>query len=90
MKRVLKAQWEKLKPKYPQIIKIPKDNKHLLKGDFEPLYTITLKEPVRMEDGTPMWFENSSEEIWLRFGYKNLDARFISDERLSMEYIRAT
>ncbi len=90
LKRVLNEQYEKLKPQYPKDIKIPKDTAHLLRQDFEPEYVIHLEDVPRMEDGTPMWFETSEDQCWLRFGYNNMDARFISDQKLSMEYIRAT
>ena len=90
LKRVLTTRFEELKPQYPQTIKIPKETKYLLKGDFEPEQTIILNEPVRMEDGTPMWFDTSESQLYLRFGYTNCDARYISSIKLDMEFIRAT
>lgn len=87
--RVLEERWDKLQPQFPMDIKIPKENKYLLKGDFDPEYVIHLDEPIRREDGTPMWFENSSDEVFLRFGYTNCDARYICDQKMNMEFIHA-
>lgn len=86
MNRVLTEQFENLKPKYPQVIRIPKPMPSLLQGDFEPAYEITLNEPIKL-NGTPIWFESAANESFLRFGYKNLDARKIGDDKLSMEFI---
>lgn len=90
LKRVLTERWEKEKPEFPMTIRIAKENKYLLKGDFEPAQIITLEEPLRREDGTPVWFSSTANEAFLRFGYKNCDARYISDSKLDMEFIRAT
>lgn len=90
LKRVLGTQWEKLKPQFPMDIKIPKPNRYLLQKDFEPAQVIHLEEPLRMEDGTPVWFENTMDQAYLRFGYENMDARFISSQKFDMEFIRAT
>lgn len=87
LKRVLETQWEKEAPTFPMDIKIPKPNKYLLQKDFEPAQIIHLEEPVRMSDGTPMWFENTMDQAYLRFGYDNMDARYICRQRFSMEYI---
>lgn len=87
LKRVLETAWEKEKPQFPMDIKIPKPNKYLLKKDFEPAQIIHLEEPVRMSDGTPMWFETTMDQAFLRFGYDNLDARYISKQKFNMEYI---
>ena len=89
LSRILKERFEKLNPQFPMEIKIPKNNQALLKGDFEPAKIITLDKPICRDDGTPMWFESTANEMFLRFGYKNLDARFISDEKMDMEYIHA-
>lgn len=85
--RVLKHQWETLKPTYPQDIKIAKENKYLLKGDFEPEKIIHLEKPICREDGTPMWFEESSSQVYLRLGYTNCDARYICNQKMDMEFI---
>lgn len=90
LKRVLETQWEELKPQFPMDIKIAKANKYLLKGDLEPETVIHLEEPIRMKDGTPMWFESTASEAFLRFGYINCDARYICNTKFDMEYIRAT
>ncbi len=87
--RVLQSAWEKDKPKFPMEIKIPKPNKYLLKQDFEPLQIIRLEEPICREDGSPMWFEETKDQAWLRFGYNNLDARYISNQKFDMEFIHA-
>lgn len=89
LKRVLNERFEELKPQYPMDIRVAKENKYLLKGDFEPEQIIHLEEPIRMDDGTPMWFEDSANEIFLRFGYENCDARYISKVKLDMEFIHA-
>ena len=90
LKRVLETQWKKEQPQYPMDIKIPKPNKFLLQKDFEPAQVIHLEEPIKMSDGTPMWFETTMDQAWLRFGYENMDARFISKQKFDMEFIRAT
>lgn len=91
LRRVLTDMYKREQPQYPMTIKIPKVSSELMRGDFEPAYTITLKEPPLMTlgegDPIPMWFENSSNQAWLRFGFRNLDARNLSDEQLSQEYI---
>lgn len=89
LKRVLETQFESLKPQYPMDIAIPKENKYLLKGDLEPAKIIHLEEPIKMHDGTPMWFETTAKQMFLRFGYTNCDARYISNVKLDMEYIHS-
>lgn len=86
IKRVLRERFNYLQPQYPMEIKIPKEIKYLLKGDFEPAKIIKLEKPLMFED-VPIWFETTENETFLRFGYKNLDARFISDISLNMELI---
>ncbi|WP_289743832.1 hypothetical protein [uncultured Duncaniella sp.] len=90
LKRVLEEQWEKQKPQFPMDIKIPKPNRYLLKKDFEPAQIIHLEEPVRMSDGTPIWFEETTNQAYVRLGYDNMDARYICSQKFDMEYIRAT
>lgn len=87
--RVLTERWEKEKPQFPMEIKVAKENKFLLKGDYEPAQIIRLEEPLRREDGTPIWFSSTADEAFLRFGYNNLDARYICDQKLNMEFIHA-
>lgn len=89
LKRVLAERFAKDKPQYPMTVKIPKENKYLLKGDYEPAMVITLNEPLMREDGTPVWFCNSSNEIFLRLGYTNCDARYICDQKMDMSFIHA-
>lgn len=89
LKRVLETRFKELNPQFPMDIKIPKSNKALLKGDFEPEKVIHLEESLRREDGTPIWFGTTASEMFLRFGYKNLDARYISDAKMDMEFIHA-
>ena len=36
LERVLTEAWEQGHPEYPMEVKLPKPNKYLLKGDFEP------------------------------------------------------
>lgn len=86
--RLLQEDRKQSKLTFPMTIKIPKPNKYLLRKDFEPAYVIELKEPLTMDDGeTPIWLNSSTKQIYLRFGYKNNDGRYLSDEKLSMEYI---
>lgn len=87
LKRVLDADVEKNNPEGPVEIKVAPENKYLLKGEFEPKQIIQLDGPVRMDDGTPMWFNSSAGEVFLRFGYENLDARKLSTVKMDMEYI---
>lgn len=87
LKRVLEERFEQLKPQYPMTIKIAKENKYLLKGDFEPEKVVVLEEPLRREDGTPIWFGTTEGEAFLRFGYTNCDARYVSQVKLDMEFI---
>lgn len=89
LKRCLEADRRAEDMTYPRTIKIPKANKYLLQGDFEPEYEIHLEKPVETQDGIPMWLNACDDQVWLRFGYKDRDVRFLSDERLSMEYIHS-
>lgn len=89
LERVLTEAWEQGHPEYPMEVKLPKPNKYLLKGDFEPAQVIRIEKPIMTDRGQPMWFENTMDQAWLRFGYSNLDARFISTQKLNMEYIHA-
>lgn len=87
VRRVLNEQFEQLKPQYPQVIKIAPTCQEMLKGNMNPSAIITIDEPIRLDDGTPIWFESASNECFLRFGYTNFDARYIGKDILSMEYI---
>lgn len=74
---------------FPYTVRIPKSNKELLKGDFEPAYTFTLQEPVCLDDEehTPIWFTETGGGMHLRFGFVNNDARDVSAIPLDQEYI---
>lgn len=87
LKRCLDEDRDNDMPTFPLDIRIAPDNKYMLKGEFEPKQVIHLEEPVKMEDETPMWFSGSQEQIYLRFGYENLDARKISKVKMDMERI---
>lgn len=87
LKRVLETQWKAEQPQFPMDIKIPKPNKYLLKKDFEPAQVIHLEEPVKMSDGTPMWFETTMDQAYIRLGYDNMDARYICKQKFNMEFI---
>lgn len=87
--RVLEQQFQALKPQYPMQINIAPENKYLLKKELEPAQVITLEEPIKDSQGHPMWFESSINEIFLRFGYTNCDARYISTVKMDMEFIHA-
>ena len=77
VKRVLKEEFKISGVKYPMDINIAPSTQEMLKGNLKPVQVIHLDEPV-MWDDTPMWFGDSRKEVFLRFGYENLDARFIS------------
>lgn len=87
LNQVLKTQWDAAAPTYPMEIKIAPSNAMLLKKKFDPEKIIRIEEPLHREDGSPMWFEETKDQAWLRFGYKNEDPRFMSDEKFDMEYI---
>lgn len=75
--------------KFPYTVNIPKSNKEMLKGDFEPAYTFTLREPPKLNDeqGTPIWFTETAAGMYLRFGFVNNDARVVSTVPLNQEFI---
>lgn len=77
VKRVLNEEFKAIAPKYPMDILLPPSTQEMLKGNLKPAQVIHLEEPVIWED-TPIWFGDSRKEVFLRFGYENLDARFIS------------
>lgn len=87
LERVLTEQFNKVKPQYPMTIKIPKPLPYLLKGDLEPAQIIEIPEPLTIGSGVPIWFEDTSKQAYLRFGYRNMDARYIGDDKFDMEYI---
>lgn len=90
LKRVLKEDRERFPVTYPREIRIAKDVRSLIAGDYEPARIIKLDKPVMSEDGeTPMWGMDSSKQAYLRFGYKDLDARVLSDVCLSSDLIHA-
>ena len=87
-----------LNKQYPCDVKIPKSLQALMEHDFEPEYIIHLEKPpirkvpaiIKCPDGTtkeelmdvPIWYGDTSDVIYLRFGYKNGDSRFYSKECL--------
>lgn len=87
-----------LNKQYPYDVKIPKSLQALSEHDFEPEYIIHLEKPpirkvpaiIKCPDGStkeelmdvPIWYGDTSDVIYLRFGYKNGDSRFYSQERL--------
>lgn len=77
VKRVLKEEFELSKPKFPLEVKLPPPTTEMLKGNLKPIKTLHLASPI-MWDDSPIWFGDSRKEVFLRFGYENLDARFIS------------
>lgn len=88
--RVLNTHFNEIKPEFPMVIKLPQESSRLLKGDLEPKEVLTIEKPLLLHDGvTPVWFGNSSEQVYARFGYRNMDARYISTERFDMEFIHA-
>lgn len=89
LKHVLETRFEQENPQYPMTVKIAAENKCLLKGELDPVQEIVIPKPILTEEGSPMWFASSARDIKLRFGYDNCDARFISSQKLDMEYIHA-
>lgn len=77
VKRVLNEEYRFLNIKYPMDINLAPPTQEMLKGNLKPVQVIHLEHPIMWED-TPMWFGDSRKEVFLRFGYENLDARFIS------------
>lgn len=75
--------------KFPCDIKIPKPNKYLLKGDLEPLQVIHMEEPPVMDDGEPFWCNSAAKQMYLRFGFENLDAREVCRLKMDGEFIHA-
>lgn len=89
LKRVLAWDRDNLPLQFPHTVKIPKPNKYLLKGDLEPLQTIVLDKPPMMDSDEPFWCNTSEKQVYLRFGFENMDAREMCTERLDGEYIHA-
>lgn len=86
IQRVLKEEFAKQTPRYPQDILIPQSTEEMLKGNMEPLKVIHLDSPVMWED-CPIWFGDSRKEVFLRYGYVNLDARYISNVALGSDVL---
>ena len=63
---------------YPYNVYIPKSILEMKQGDFEPAKVIVIDKPIMGEWG-PMWFGCSKDGVFLRYGYKNGDSRFVSD-----------
>lgn len=84
-------EWDRANPtmKFPCDIKIPKPNKYLLRGDLEPLQVIHMEEPPKMENGEPFWCNSAAKQVYLRFGFENLDARLMCKLKMDGEYIHA-
>ena len=85
LERVLTEQFNKVKPQYPMTIKIPKPLPYLLKGDLEPAQIIEIPEPLTIGSGVQICFEDTSKQANLRFAYRNMDARYIGDDKFDME-----
>ena len=67
---------------YPKVIKIPKSNLDLAKGDFEPSRVITIDRPPTW-NGLPIWTETTLKNIELHCGYLNGDKRVLSQFTLN-------
>lgn len=79
MKKSMPILAERAGRQYPYQVKLPKSDKELLLGDFEPGRIITVEKPFEGPYGVPMWFGDSSDGIYIRAGYKNGDNRLICD-----------
>lgn len=60
--------------KYPYEVNIPRSSDDMLKGDFSPLRTLQITEPIYFDDA-PMWWRSSLNEVYLRFGNIRGDSR---------------
>lgn len=69
------------KHEYPYEVKIPKSLGEMLAGDMEPSRIIKVEKPFTYGN-TPIWFGNSSKGVKVRFGYKDGDSRFPSQQSL--------
>lgn len=68
---------------YPQVIKIAKPLKDILRGDLEPAQVITLNEPILWNNDFPIWQGQALDGINLRgLGYLNGDSRYPSEVML--------
>lgn len=75
----------KKKQEYPRIIKLPKDNAFLLRGDFEPSRIIRIDEPLINAQGKEIWYNTTISELFLRPGAVNGDLRYPSEVRVGNE-----
>ena len=67
---------------YPHVVGIPKSIDELIEGDFNPAYTITVKEPVK-GIYTDNWFGNTIDGFYLHgCGFVNGDNRYLSEQKL--------
>lgn len=89
LKQVLEWDRANMPLTFPHTVKIPKPNKYLLRGDLEPAQEIIMNEPPLMDDGEPFWCNVAGKQIYLRFGFENLDAREMCKVKLDGEYIHA-
>lgn len=88
MSRVLQEDLQKRPTTYPYTVRIPKENSYLLRGDYTPEKVIEVKEPIPLkEGGPPIWTMSSEERAYIRFGYKNLDPRYVCDLEFSSKLI---
>lgn len=87
LKRVLEWDMNHEPITFPYTVNIPKSNKYLIRGDFTPAYTIQLDSVPTMDDGTPIWFNETGGGMFLRFGFVNNDARQVSAIPMNQEFI---
>lgn len=74
LKKTLTFLHEKEGIKYPREIRVAKDIKYLLRGDFEPKQIVRLTEPL-MKDDIPIWFGDSAKGIrLLGLGFQDGDS----------------
>lgn len=89
MKRTLKERYANLPEEdktYPKEIKIPKSVDEMLKGDFTPSRTITLKSQPYLDD-MPVWFGESTNGVSIHLGTLNGDSRYPCDAEFNDNYI---
>lgn len=86
--------WENAAKKYPYIVKIPKSFNEMMEGDFSPSKEIIIEEPItrkvvfqeenkkkgieELSANIPIWFGETGNGTYLRYGYLNGDSRFYS------------
>ena len=67
---------------FPYEVKIPKSLQEMIDGDFEPKKLLRINEPIKGPYSN-IWFGDTTDGIFFRWGYVNGDSRKISTEGLN-------